>query len=392
MKQHIEKTEQLINKIDSNLEDRNTNIEYDDKFKRMQLNVKKLNDWASDIKRRTENSQFSEHQEIAQLMYKLISTCDDIEQNIKLDEVSEIPLPKLKESLTNVKNAQEQSYTQACHSDIMDKILLLEESYQNGQIDAEKAVKQLSKLEKLEILQDDTTQSKQLKELIKNYKKEMGVTADSDKQYEQDVKLDEDLETIFSEMENTLDGKLNELISWQDSSSGYRPEFEDLCERVDIIIRDFVDAEGSLYDSSNLSNLYNEATKLVSQYNTACNEQQIKLNQSQEKRHLNQSLQYLIQGCDMVSQHHIPLIRIQSQLDKQDAQLKKFGELTQDMPSSVVEGSYKFLLTHYGNNLMNASDLYQQSKFSDELYEKCVQSNNSLINFRNNAQQLGIKI
>ncbi|MBQ8615560.1 MAG: hypothetical protein IJ415_03230 [Clostridia bacterium] len=402
MQKHIEKTEQLIKKIDSILENKKANIEYGDKFQRMQLQVQKINDWSRNIKRRSDNSEYREDQDIVQTMNKLIFACEDIQQYIKIDDITEISLPKLKESLTNVKNAQEHSYNQASYADIMDKILLIEESYQNGKMintenqekkfNAEKAVKELSKLEKLPILQDGSAESKQLIEIIKNHKKEMGVTVDSDKQYKQDIKPNEHLEETFTAMEQVVDGKLNELMSLEDVSGGYRPEFEDLCERVDIIIRDFVDAEGSLYDSTNLSNLFNEATKLTSQFKIAFNEQQQKLNQSNQKETLNFHIQHITKVCEEIDQKDIPLSSIDSQLDIGNEQIKKFENLAQNMPASVFEESCKFLYNHYGNNIIQAMNFHNQGLLSEDMRIKCQNFAEPIQRLLTNAEQLGIQL
>ena len=394
MKQHIEQTEGLIKKIDSILTDKKANIEYGDKFQQLQQNVQKINDWARDIKRRLDNSQFSEDQEIVQTMNRLIFTCEDIQEYIKIDEVIEISLPKLKESLTNVKTAQEQSLNQASYSDIMDKILLIEEEYQNNNMkfDAEKAVKQLSKLEQLQILQDGSAESKQLILIITNHKKEMGVTAVSDKQYEQDIKPNEQLDALLSRLETSIDSALNGALDLDGSQTSYRPEFENLCERVNIIIRDFIDAEGSLYDSTNLSNLYNEATKLTSQFKISYNEQQQKLNQNNEKQNLNQSIQNLTRISEEVSQKILPVTTVESQIDLQQEHFKKFEGLAENMPASVFEESYKFLYQHYGDNLNQAATLHQQGLISEELFKKCQHSYQLIANLYENAKQYGIEL
>ena len=392
MKQHIEKTEQLIKRIDDILDSNKVNIEYDDEFQRMRLNIQKIDDWASSIKQKCNDFSFAEDEEIARIVTKLIYTCEDIIQRIKIDETTELSLPKLKEALIEVKSTQEQALNQESYADIMDKILLIEESYQNGEIDAEKAVKELIKLEKTEILQNGSVQSNQLKEIITKYKIEMGVTTDSEKQYIQEIKPVKSLEETYVELEEITNNKLNELLDLEDSSNSYRPEFEYLCERVDLITRNFVDAEVDLYDSDNLNDLFNETIKLEDQYNSAYSEQRTKFNQNGEKELLDQTFKHLATACDVIAERKTLLLCIESQLEKQFSQIKKFEELSLNMPPEVFKECYKFIYNHFYNILKISASLNRNGSLTQNLLTKCEQAYTSLQNFYTNAQQHGIKL
>lgn len=385
MQQHIEKTEQLIKKIDSATSNTDYNDDYLSKISKLKLEISSLKE-KSEIGKNFYSELSPSKSEVFR---KFIRVCEIIETNIIDVCNNELLLNDLKENLVILNTTENIYQEKLSYTDITNKILLLEEKYQNNEISQESFAKHIAKLEQLDILKNDSIESQNIKNIINSYKKELKISSISDSKYEQNITINDNLSSSLSNTENQLEVLLNMILE-NTNSTTYRPELDNLCELVTYIYTQLEDFDINIKGNEEILNSI--ITTLQNQAETTYSEQSVLYANANQIEEINSHIKTQTKICTELN-NITNLSLFDQQFETLFAQYEKLEELKENMPSSIYENMFKQIMNSLYDNILQTINFMKNTNLTpSSLSNKGEKAVQLVKKMQLQAQELGFSI
>lgn len=342
-----QKIDQLLAQIEERKASLSSQPDYTKEVEVMKIRNARLYEYANNMLRYINQSDFPQDviDQTSQLFHNIQNVCEGT--NIFVNEYTEFNktenpqtvLSNLEKSLQTMKADIQHCEQTKQYADIIDKIVLIEEKYQDGSADERVATKNLTRLKNLDILNNDDPNFSKLQNSIKSlldaYAQEMQKFPLEASTYTQQGDIPQN---IADEMEYTLN-QIEQQINQVDTTalSNYSPELEEFI-RQHSIFTSFISSTTSFKELETsapimLSNLSSQgqtaSNEFVAKSNSNQNTQIALANMSNNTQELNQSLSKLIYQT------------MQEVLVNNDKQAKNIASLQSNIPDNI--------LNQYGN-------------------------------------------
>lgn len=343
-----QKIDQLLTQIEERKASLSSQPDYTEKIEVMKIRNARLYEYATNMIRYINQPDVFPQvviDQTSQLFHNVQNVCEGT--NIFVNEYTEFNktenpqtvLSNLEKSLQTIKADIQHCELTKQYADIIDKIVLIEEKYQNGSADERVATKNLARLKNLDILNNDDPNFSKLQNSIKSlldaYEQEMQKFPLEASTYTQQGDIPQN---IADEMEYTLN-QIEQQINQVDMSalSNYSPELEEFIKQHSTFTS-FISSTTSFKELETtapimLSNLSSQgqtaSNEFVAKSNSNQNTQIALANMSNNTQELNQSLSKLIYQT------------MQEVLVNNDKQAKNIASLQSNIPDNI--------LNQYGN-------------------------------------------
>lgn len=342
-----QKIDQLLAQIEERKASLSSQPDYTKEVEVMKIRNARLYEYANNMLRYINQSDFPQDviDQTSQLFHNIQNVCEGT--NIFVNEYTEFNktenpqtvLSNLEKSLQTMKADIQHCELTKQYADIIDKIVLIEEKYQNGSADERVATKNLARLKNLDILNNNDPDFSKLQSSIKSlldaYEQEMQKFPLEASTYTQQGDIPQN---IADEIGSSID-QIEQQIKIVDMSalSNYSPELEEFI-RQHSIFTSFISSTTSFKELETsapimLSNLSSQgqtaSNEFVAKSNSNENTQIALANMSNNTQELNQSLSKLIYQT------------MQDVLVNNDKQAKNIASLQGNIPDNI--------LNQYGN-------------------------------------------
>lgn len=342
-----QKIDQLLAQIEERKASLSSQPDYTKEVEVMKTRNARLYEYANNMLRYINQSDFPQDviDQTSQLFHNIQNVCEGT--NIFVNEYTEFNktenpqtvLSNLEKSLQTMKADIQHCELTKQYADIIDKIVLIEEKYQNGSADERVATKNLARLKNLDILNNNDPDFSKLQSSIKSlldaYEQEMQKFPLEASTYTQQGDIPQN---IADEIGSSID-QIEQQIKIVDMSalSNYSPELEEFI-RQHSIFTSFISSTTSFKELETsapimLSNLSSQgqtaSNEFVAKSNSNQNTQIALANMSNNTQELNQSLSKLIYQT------------MQEVLVNNDKQAKNIASLQGNIPDNI--------LNQYGN-------------------------------------------
>ncbi|HIU06461.1 MAG TPA: hypothetical protein IAC46_02560 [Candidatus Onthoplasma faecigallinarum] len=350
-----QKIDQLLAQIEERKASLSSQPDYTEKIEVMKIRNAGLYEYANNMLRYINQSDFPQDviDETSQLFHKIEDVYE--ETNIFVNKYTEFNktenpqtvLSNLEKSLQSMKEDIQYCELTRQYADIIDKIVLIEEKYQDGSADERVATKNLARLKNLDILNNNDPDFSKLQNAIKSlldaYEQEMQKFPLEASTYNQQGDIPQN---IADEMEYTLN-QIEQQINQVDTTalSNYSPELEEF-------IRQHSRFTSFISSTPSFKELKDEAPAMISNLSS---QGQIANNEFIAKRDSNQNTQIALANMSNNTQELNQSLSklfyqtMQEVLVNNDKQAKNIASLQGNIPNNILD--------QYGNCFTEQSTL-----------------------------------
>lgn len=350
-----QKIDQLLAQIEERKASLSSQPDYTEEIEVMKIRNAGLYEYANNMLRYINQSDFPQDviDETSQLFHKIEDVYE--ETNIFVNKYTEFNktenpqtvLSNLEKSLQSMKEDIQYCELTRQYADIIDKIVLIEEKYQDGSADERVATKNLARLKNLDILNNNDPDFSKLQNSIKSlldaYEQEMQKFPLEASTYNQQGDIPQN---IADEMEYTLN-QIEQQINIVDTTalSNYSPELEKF-------IRQHSRFTSFISSTPSFKELKDEAPAMISNLSS---QGQIANNEFIAKRDSNQNTQIALANMSNNTQELNQSLSklfyqtMQEVLVNNDKQAKNIASLQGNIPNNILD--------QYGNCFTEQSTL-----------------------------------